>query len=74
MARLLIAQIQNVQLKLNTLYLDTVTAANVVRKETWYADEFFRYSCEDLLSSVVSVQDSVYTVYNASYELYLLSK
>ncbi|MBI5243457.1 MAG: hypothetical protein HY922_07180 [Elusimicrobia bacterium] len=74
MAALLIAQIQNVQLKLNTLYLDTVAVANAVRKETWYADDFFRYSTEDLLSAVVSVQDSVYSVYNASYELYVLSK
>jgi hypothetical protein len=73
-AALLIAQIQNVQLKLNALYLDTVSVAKAVRQETWYADDFFRYSCEDLLSSVVSVQDSVYSVYNASYELYMQSK
>jgi len=73
-ATLLIAQIQNVQLKLNALYLDTVSVVNAVRRETWYADDFFRYSAEDLLSSVVSVQDSVYSVYNSSYELYLLSK
>lgn len=74
MAALLIAQIQNVQLKLNTLYLDSVSVASIVRKETWYADDFFRFSCEDLLTAVVSVQDSVYTVYNSAYELYLLSK
>jgi hypothetical protein len=73
-ATLLIAQIQNVQLKLNALYLDTVSVAKAVREETWYTDDFFRYSSEDLLSSVVSVQDSVYAVYNSSYELYLLSK
>lgn len=74
MATLLIAQIQNVQLKLNTLYLDSVDVAGTVRKETWFADDFFRYGAEDLLSSVVSVQDSVLTIYNSSYELYLLSR
>lgn len=73
-ATLLIAQIQNIQLALNTLYLDSVSVQNAVRSETWAVSEFFRYSSEHLLRSVVNVQDSVFSVYNASYELYILSK
>lgn|GEM_PF-1366282 len=74
MAALLIAQVQNVQLKLNALYLDATAVSSAVRKEDWYSDDFFRYSSEDLLSSVVFMQDSVFSIYNASYELYSLSK
>jgi hypothetical protein len=73
-ATILIAQIQDVQLKLNALYLDATAVANSVRAETWAADEFFRFGAEQLLGAVISVQDSVFAVYNSSYELYLLSK
>jgi hypothetical protein len=73
-AMLLIAQIQNTQLKLNALYVDTQTVTNMVRAETWGVDKFFRYAAERLLNTVISVQDSVFSVYNASYELYMLSK
>jgi hypothetical protein len=73
-AALLIAQVQNTQLKLNELYTDTNAVANAVRAETWGIDKYFRYNAEHVLNTVVSVQDSVFSVYNASYELYQLSK
>ncbi|MEE8424946.1 MAG: hypothetical protein V3S11_03910 [Elusimicrobiota bacterium] len=73
-ATLLIAQIQSVQLKLNTLYTDTAAVDAAVQAETWAGNRFFRYSSASLLKSVVSVQDSVFTVYNSAYELYILSK
>ncbi|HVE14289.1 MAG TPA: hypothetical protein VNI01_12895 [Elusimicrobiota bacterium] len=73
-ATILIAQIQNVQLKLNALYLDTASVARMVRAEQWGVDQYFRYNTEYLLNTVVSVQDSVFSVYNSAYELYLLSR
>lgn len=73
-AKLVIAQVQQVQLRLNALYADTAAVELKIRKETWMADEFFRYSGQHLLKTVVAVQDSVFAVYNASYELYILSK
>lgn len=73
-ATLLIAQIQNVQLKLNDLYTHTAAVHREVMAETWHVDDFFRFSAEHLLKTVVGVQDSVFSVYNASYELYVLSK
>ncbi|MEK9146225.1 MAG: hypothetical protein AAB339_11500 [Elusimicrobiota bacterium] len=71
---LFIAQIQNIQLKLNALYADASAAHAGVQGETWAVDDFFRFSSQSLLSAVISVQDSVFAVYNASYELYTLSK
>lgn len=74
LAKLLIAQIQSVQLTLNTLYTDTVAVHGIIMADTWAVNEFFRYSSIHLLRSVVQVQDSVFAIYNASYELYVLSK
>ena len=71
---LLIAQIQNIQLKLNALYADASAVQASAQGETWAVDEFFRFSAQSLLFAVISVQDSVFAVYNASYELYTLSK
>lgn len=71
---LLIAQIQDIQLKLNALYTDASAVHASVQGETWAVDEFFRFSSQTLLFAVVSVQDSVFAVYNAAYELYTLSK
>ncbi|MBI3297043.1 MAG: hypothetical protein HYZ75_02685 [Elusimicrobia bacterium] len=73
-AMLVIAQIQQIQLRLNDLYLDTSSAHAQVKRETWAGDDFFRFSSEYLLRAVVEVQDSVFTVYNAAFELYQLSQ
>jgi hypothetical protein len=73
-AKLVIAQVQQVQLRLNGLYADTAAVDRKIKQETWLADDFFRFAGRHLLKSVVSVQDSVFAVYNASYELYVLSK
>ncbi|MFH1726677.1 MAG: hypothetical protein ABII00_18860 [Elusimicrobiota bacterium] len=74
MVRLLIAQIQQVQLRLNTLYTDALAVEGEVQGETWAVDDFFRFSASHLLRMVIEVQDSIFAVYNASYELYILSK
>ena len=74
MAMLVIAQIQQIQLRLNDLYLDTAATHQQVKAEQWAGDDFFRFSAEHLLRAVVETQDSVFTVYNAGYELYLLSQ
>jgi hypothetical protein len=73
-ATLLIAQVQNVQLKLNALYTYAAEVDRDVQADNWAADEFFKFRSTYLLRSVVSVQDSVFSVYNASYELYVLSR
>ena len=73
-AKLVIAQIQQVQLQLNDLYLDTVAVYGTVQGETWAVNDFFRFSANHLLWMVVQVQDAVFSVYNATFELYLLSK
>lgn len=73
-ATVLIAQIQNVQLKLNDLYHEGAAVQRAVQEESWAADRFLSYGADRLLGAVVSVQDSVFSVYNASYELYMLSK
>lgn len=70
----LIGQIQALQLGLNALYLDTAAVRQLVDTEPWATDEFFRYSADHLLKSVVHVQDSVFSVYNAAYELHLRSR
>ncbi|MBI5596805.1 MAG: hypothetical protein HY928_12000 [Elusimicrobia bacterium] len=73
-AMLVIAQIQQIQLRLNDLYLDTSASHAAVKAESWAGDDFFRFSSEHLLRAVVEVQDSVFTVYNAGYELYQLAQ
>ncbi len=73
-AMLVIAQIQQIQLRLNDLYLDTAASNAQVKQETWAGDDFFRFSSEHLLRAVVEVQDSVFTVYNSAFELYQLSQ
>lgn len=70
----LIGQIQQLQLQLNTLYLDATEVRKLVDAEPWATDEFFRYSAQGLLQAVVQVQDSVFAVYNAAYELHLRSR
>ena len=73
-AMLVIAQVQQIQLRLNDLYIDTAATHQQVKAEQWAGDDFFRFSSEHLLRAVVETQDSVFTVYNAGYELYLLSQ
>lgn len=66
---LILGQVQQLQLELNTLYLDTVEARRLVYDNQWAADNNFRVRTEALLRSVVRVQDAVFAVYNAGYEL-----
>ncbi|MCX5789807.1 MAG: hypothetical protein NTX64_15085 [Elusimicrobia bacterium] len=70
----LIGQIQQLQLQLNALYLDAVEVRKIVDTEPWATDDFFRYSAQGLLQAVVEVQDSVFAVYNAAYELHVRSR
>lgn len=70
----LIGQIQQLQLALNAMYLDTTALRQLIDTEPWAVDDFFRYGGDHLLKSVVSVQDSVFAVYNAAYELHVRSR
>jgi hypothetical protein len=71
---LVLGQVQQLQLQLNSLYLDTVEDRRLVYENSWAADKAFKTRTESLLKSVVRVQDSIYAVYNAGYELAMRSK
>ena len=66
---LILGQVQQLQLTLNTLYYDTLAARGVVEQNAWANDKFFTGKTENLMFSVVRVQDSVFSVYNAGYDL-----
>lgn len=66
---LILGQVQQLQLSLNALYLDTSAVRNVVVDNKWANDKDFSHKTEELMRSVVRVQDSVFSVYNAGYEL-----
>lgn len=71
---LILGQIQQLQLGLNSLYLNAVEARRVVYENSWAADKNFRARTESLMKSVVRVQDSVFAVYNSGYELTIRSR
>lgn len=66
---LILGQVQQLQLTLNALYLDTNAVRGVVTENKWANDRNFTHKTEELMRSVVRVQDSVFAVYNAGYEL-----
>lgn len=66
---LILGQVQQLQLTLNALYLDTTAVRGVVGENQWANDKNFTHKTEELMRSVVRVQDSVFSVYNAGYEL-----
>lgn len=68
-ALLILGQIQQLQLTLNSVYYDAVAVRGQVLDNKWANDKFFTHAAEELLRSVVRVQDSVFSVYNAGYEL-----
>jgi hypothetical protein len=66
---LILGQIQQLQLTLNATYYDAMAARNVVAENKWANDKFFTHKSEELMRSVVRVQDSIFSVYNAGYDL-----
>jgi len=66
---LILGQIQALQLGLNSLYYDALAARGVVYENKWAGDKFFVHKTDELMRSVVRVQDSVFSVYNAGYDL-----
>jgi len=66
---LILGQIQQLQLTLNSLYYDAIAARGLVNDNKWADEKFFLDRTEILMSSVVRVQDSVFAVYNAGYDL-----
>jgi len=73
-ALLILSQVQQLQLQLNALYTDAMAGRTIIADNTWGTDKHFRYHTDQLISSVVSIQDSVFAVYNAGYELAMRSK
>ena len=71
---LIIGQIQQLQLSLNAAYLNMVEARKIIYDNNWAADKHFRQRADLLLRSIVRIQDSVFSVYNAAYELSLRSR
>jgi len=71
---LILGQTQQLQLTLNALYYDSMAARGVVDSNAWANDRFFQHRVDELMRSVVRVQDSVFAVYNAGYELAMRCK
>lgn len=71
---LILGQIQQLQLQLNSLYLDASAVRETVAANDWATDKFFNYKTNGLLRNVVRIQDSVFTVYNSAYELCMRSR
>ena len=70
----LIRQIQAAQLQLNSLYTDAAAVQAQVKARSVPRDKFLRYRSSLLLKSVLETQNSIFSIYNASYEIYLRSK
>ncbi len=66
---LILGQIQQLQLTLNALFIDMTAVRNMAAENKWANDKNFNYKTDELMRSVVRVQDSVFSVYNAGYEL-----
>ena len=66
---LILGQVQQLQLTLNALYTDMGAVRGLVVENKWANDNNFSHKTEELMRSVVRVQDSVFAVYNAGYEL-----
>lgn len=66
---LILGQIQQLQLALNSLYLNAVEARKLVYESQWAADKHFRHKTESLMRNVVRIQDSIFAVYNSGYDL-----
>lgn len=66
---LILGQVQQLQLTLNGLFMDMTAVRAVVAENNWANDRNFNHKTEELMRSVVRVQDSVFAVYNAGYEL-----
>lgn len=66
---LILGQIQQLQLTLNSLFYDAQAVRGLVNDNKWANDKFFTHKSEELMRSVVRIQDSVFSVYNAGYDL-----
>ncbi|MFI5348477.1 MAG: hypothetical protein ACHQ2Z_02950 [Elusimicrobiota bacterium] len=66
---LILGQDQQLQLTLNSLFYDAQAARGLVLENKWASDRFFTHKAEELLRSVVRVQDAVFSVYNSGYDL-----
>jgi hypothetical protein len=66
---LILGQVQQLQLTLNSLYTNMTGVRNLVADNNWANDKNFSHRTEELMRSVVRVQDAVFSVYNAGYEL-----
>lgn len=71
---LILGQIQQLQLGLNTLYTDSVAVQGIVLENKWATNKFFKHKMDGLMNNVVRIQDSVFAVYNAGYELTMRCK
>ena len=71
---LALGQVQQLQLSLNSLYLGAVAARQLVLDNRWATDKDFRNRTEELLRSVVRMQDSVFSIYNSGYEFSMRSR
>lgn len=71
---LILGQVQQLQLQLNALYLDASAAQKQVNDNSWAVDKNFRNQTDVMVRAVTRVQDSIFAVYNAGYELAMRSR
>ncbi len=71
---LILGQVLKLQLQLNETYLDSVEIRRLSHTNRWASDKDFRQKADALLKSVVRIQDAVFSVYNAGYELTVRSR
>lgn len=70
----ILGQIQQIQMKLNDLYLNASGAYQLVMDNGWATSKNSRHQAENLLKSVVRIQDSVFSVCNSAYDLAMRSR
>lgn len=66
---LILGQIQQLQLTLNTVYYDTLAVRTLVHENEWANEKYFNQKTEELMRSVVRIQDAVFSIYNSGYDL-----
>lgn len=66
---LIIGQIQQLQLGLNSLYTEAVAVQGLIAANPWAVDTFFNHSFNGLMRSVTRTQESIFSIYNSAYDL-----
>ncbi len=67
----ILGQVQQLQLTLTAFIADTNAVRGIIMENNWSNDNNLRHKTEELVRSVMRIQDSVFTTYNSATELTL---